>query len=448
MFCPNCGNEVREGAAFCPNCGNRIGGGTETKTGVTDAAKETAPVTKKRPEKKKGKGKIIALVVVAVIVVAVIALFLSSGGEDEASEKAVEFCEEVQNGYLGNYDTVTLQTVMEEVYPDGDWNYGTSNDGTYYIVEYTEGDEIDIQFTVYDDGSETFTVSGFDIPYDTDTESYSEEDVAMMLNAMYYAYADANDCGISVGGIDLYDTLVLSGHFGPVEEAVTGEEPEAEEEEMEDADDGTMTEEELLQSLSEDGYDKFTTADDVRGFLYEFDTEHTEDEIRAMNNDELYEAFSEFALTNDVAKEMSSAYIDYSQVYDYAFGEVNEAVEYGYYCLWDLNEDGVYELILGHGESSADYVNDVWTVGDDGSILGVGSFYGDTMFYKAPDGNGIYSVYGHMNYQIITRITMVDGEIAEEVISEGELAEGEDYYTSELEIYLSDISDRSLLEQY
>lgn len=33
MFCPNCGNEVREGAAFCPNCGNRIGGGTETKTG-------------------------------------------------------------------------------------------------------------------------------------------------------------------------------------------------------------------------------------------------------------------------------------------------------------------------------------------------------------------------------------------------------------------------------
>ena len=74
-------------------------------------------------------------------------------------------------------------------------------------------------------------------------------------------------------------------------------------------------------------------------------------------------------------------------------------------------------------------MNDVWTVGDDGGILGAGSFYGDTMFYAAPDGNGIYSVYGHMDYQTITRITMVDGEIVEEIISDGELEEGEDYYS-------------------
>ena len=24
MFCPNCGKEVKDGAAFCPNCGQRL----------------------------------------------------------------------------------------------------------------------------------------------------------------------------------------------------------------------------------------------------------------------------------------------------------------------------------------------------------------------------------------------------------------------------------------
>lgn len=31
MFCPNCGNELNDGAVFCPNCGVKIGSAGESK---------------------------------------------------------------------------------------------------------------------------------------------------------------------------------------------------------------------------------------------------------------------------------------------------------------------------------------------------------------------------------------------------------------------------------
>ena len=139
--------------------------------------------------------------------------------------------------------------------------------------------------------------------------------------------------------------------------------------------------------------------------------------------------------------------INYPMAYDYAFGEVNDSVEYGSYCLWDLDGNGVYELILGHGESSADYVNEIWTVSEESGITGVGDLYGEQLFYMAPDGNGLYAVYGNMGYEVITRITMADGELVEEVVSERELEPDEDYYSSEMVISSRDITDRSLLEQ-
>ena len=140
--------------------------------------------------------------------------------------------------------------------------------------------------------------------------------------------------------------------------------------------------------------------------------------------------------------------INYSMAYDYAFGEVNDSIEYGSYCLWDLDGNGVYELILGHGESSADYVNEIWTVSEESGLTGVGSIYGEQSFYMAPDGNGLYAVYGNMGYEAITRITMADGKLVEELVSERELGPDEDYYSSEMVISSRDISDRSLLEQY
>lgn len=151
---------------------------------------------------------------------------------------------------------------------------------------------------------------------------------------------------------------------------------------------------------------------------------------------------------NEVAVQPGEKNIDYSMAYDYAFGEINDNIEYGSYCLWDLDGNGVYELILGHGESSADYVNEVWTVSEENGLTGAGDIYGEQSFYMAPDGNGLYAVYGSMGYEVITRLTMADGKLVEELISERELGSDEDYYSSEMVISMRDISDRSLLEQY
>lgn len=151
---------------------------------------------------------------------------------------------------------------------------------------------------------------------------------------------------------------------------------------------------------------------------------------------------------NEDATQSGKKNIIYSMAYDYAFGGINDSIEYGSYCLWDLDGNGVYELILGHGESSADYVNEIWTVSEESGLTGVGDIYGEQSFYMAPDGNGLYAVYGNMGYEVITRITMADGKLVEEVVSERELGPDEDYYSSEMVISSRDISDRSLLEQY
>ncbi|MCC8152417.1 MAG: zinc ribbon domain-containing protein [Lachnospiraceae bacterium] len=234
MFCPNCGNEVKEGTAFCPNCGSRIGSNAEKKAETVGSVKETEATSKKGPEKKKkkGKGKIIALVVVVVIVIAAILIFMNSGsgGEDETAARAAELCEEVQNGYLGDYDTVTVKEVIEYLYAGGEWTYGTSEDGTYYIVDYCNEDYVELQFSVYDDDSETFEASGID-SFTDDTDSYSASGLAAFLNSIYGSYIGSHpECGLTaVSDDNKADQTVLEGHFGPVKSVEESENASLEE---------------------------------------------------------------------------------------------------------------------------------------------------------------------------------------------------------------------------
>lgn len=386
----------------------------------------------------------------------------STEDETEAVHDEDYYIEQIQNGYLGTYSTVSVKDVFEAIFPDGSWHAGTMEDDEYFVtyIWYTDYDEQEliVSFEGNDDGSETFELTDFyyvysDGVYDSDEDDM--QDISDALNLIYYNYAlFYEDSGISE---IYYDTrgFIFEGHFGPLTDEQTL--PEDVDESSETVVD--VSPEGLAAWIEESVAYYGLSIDEMRVLLYSSENAYyTEEEVDVMPDAVVLDAYinligdsdepEEETVTEDTVEETDLGDIDYAGVYDYAFGEINESVEYGYYCLWDLNDDGIYELILGHGESSADYVNDVWTVGDDGGILGVGSFYGDTMLYVAPDYNGIYSVYGHMDYQTITRITMVDGEIEEEIISEGELSTGEDYYSNEMEIYLSDISDRSLLDQY
>ena len=100
----------------------------------------------------------------------------------------------------------------------------------------------------------------------------------------------------------------------------------------------------------------------------------------------------------------------------------------GNYALYDIDQDGTKELIISFGESNADWMNYVYTL-ENGTPVFIGNFSSPVMLYVADDNNGIYSVYGHMGYQKVDRITKQDKQILTETVMEGDVGDGE-YYSN------------------
>ena len=114
------------------------------------------------------------------------------------------------------------------------------------------------------------------------------------------------------------------------------------------------------------------------------------------------------------------------------------------YTLYDLDNDGIKELIISYGTSNADWRSDIYSIKDDYTIM-IGTLYGPVLFYTAEDGNGLYSVYGHMGYQKINQITKEGSNLYESVIVEGETGDNS-YYSNENPVLTSYIGDRWMLE--
>ena len=116
------------------------------------------------------------------------------------------------------------------------------------------------------------------------------------------------------------------------------------------------------------------------------------------------------------------------------------------YTLFDLDNDGVKELILSEGTCNADWINDVYCVNDYGLGLGIGSFARPVVLYEAPDGNGIYAVWGNQGLEEVTRITKNGSELEEELILSDSINYDENYSTYPNEIMTAYANDYSLLE--
>ena len=96
-------------------------------------------------------------------------------------------------------------------------------------------------------------------------------------------------------------------------------------------------------------------------------------------------------------------------------------------ALYDIDQDGTKELILSHGTCLADWVNDIYTLKDGKYVSQIGTIGSQGMFYTAPDGNGIYFLYGFQGYQEINRITKSGENITEILIESRELGANENY---------------------
>ena len=122
--------------------------------------------------------------------------------------------------------------------------------------------------------------------------------------------------------------------------------------------------------------------------------------------------------------------------------------EYNDYYLYDIDKDGVKELLLQEGTCEADYMYQVYTI-ENGAAVYLGELSGGhTMFFEDTEGgNGssILLMQAHMGYERISRVTLSNGSLSEEEISERELGAEEEYFDNGAPLPESAVTDRSLL---
>lgn len=88
------------------------------------------------------------------------------------------------------------------------------------------------------------------------------------------------------------------------------------------------------------------------------------------------------------------------------------------YALYDLDSDGIEELIVSTGTCEADWRNDIYTIEND-MVKSMGSFENTATLYKANDGNGIYAIYQHMDVEVVRQITKDGHQLGITVLSDG-----------------------------
>lgn len=138
--------------------------------------------------------------------------------------------------------------------------------------------------------------------------------------------------------------------------------------------------------------------------------------------------------------------IDYYEAYSPILDDVYSYYgEYNEYTLYDLDGDGIKELITSQGTCNADWMNDVYTI-EDGFVTMLGEFYSPVILYVAEDGNGLYAVSGNMGVQNIDQITKDGNQLQVSTVMYGEIGE-DDYYSNDNPVKFNDITDYSLLLQ-
>lgn len=142
----------------------------------------------------------------------------------------------------------------------------------------------------------------------------------------------------------------------------------------------------------------------------------------------------------------TEAALDYYEIYDGVL--VNTRADAGLdttYALYDIDGDGIKEMITSQGTCNADWYNVVYTTSRNGEVSMIGKFYRNVSLYVAEDGNGIYTLYGIQGYQEVNRITKSGNSISEDLISTKELQPGEEYDELEHPIEWISCSDEDYL---
>jgi hypothetical protein len=116
-----------------------------------------------------------------------------------------------------------------------------------------------------------------------------------------------------------------------------------------------------------------------------------------------------------------------------------------YYALYDMDNDGIKELIVSYGNEgeSIYWMNEVYTMDIYGQISSVGDFGGDVTIYEADEGYGIYAEFINNAGQTITWITKDGDQLNSQTISSLSAEDMDNYFYSDRQIEWCVVSDLS-----
>lgn len=152
------------------------------------------------------------------------------------------------------------------------------------------------------------------------------------------------------------------------------------------------------------------------------------------------------------ASEEEAGQISYSSVYGPLLEQASGTGEYSQYLLYmlyDIDKNGVKELLLQTGTCEADYMYLIYTV-QDGSAVYLGEIPGGHSVFFADENGGtenyIIRCSGHMSWEVISCVYLEDdGTIREEEISSREVPPDDTYYSNPYPLDSAYVTDQSLL---
>lgn len=148
---------------------------------------------------------------------------------------------------------------------------------------------------------------------------------------------------------------------------------------------------------------------------------------------------------NNMANVNEDETVDYYTCYQPILSNIPKSAVRFLYCLYDLDNDGIMELIVENEEVAGGYMADIYTIENNEPVWLSNEHVCYASFYETEDRNGLYISYGHMGYEYVYRMTKQGHSINIQTawtIGAGGLM---DYYENDHPILKCDVYDSSLL---
>lgn len=141
---------------------------------------------------------------------------------------------------------------------------------------------------------------------------------------------------------------------------------------------------------------------------------------------------------------------EYGPIIDTAYSKYYDGIQVMNYYFYDIDKDGVKELLVQNGTCEADYTYQAYTIQDNKSkYLGeISGFH--TMFYKDENGGKekyIIQVQGYMMGETISHIEINNGKIESKEVSNRQFGQDEEYYSNPYPVESAKATDKSLLQK-